>query len=157
MSLRPIARVRQSLLENPNKTTSSADESLPSFARPRQDDADKTRHSEYLVSAAGQQIFFPENRLATFDFSTENSKVRLREMRMVHLLLTFFIAVRLLSVCFSSPSVFSLLCLHTRKDTHYVMRETLRLALHADRKGRQGRRLRCAGELRDEGAVVPMF
>jgi hypothetical protein len=37
------------------------------------------------------------------------------------------------------------------------MRETLRLALHADRKGRQGRRLRCAGELHDEGAVIPMF
>ena len=49
------------------------------------------------------------------------------------------------------------MAVHTRKDTHYVMRETLRLALHADRKGRQGRRLRCAGELHDEGAVVPMF
>ena len=37
------------------------------------------------------------------------------------------------------------------------MRETLRFAIPADRKGGKGRRLRCAGELHDERAVVPML
>ena len=58
VSLRHIAKVEQTLLENPKQTISSAVESLPSFARFRQLHTDKGRHSSKFSSASPRADFY---------------------------------------------------------------------------------------------------
>ena len=60
--------------------------------------------------------------------------------------------------CLREPeSIYSLLFLHSRECTHFLMCKTLRLAILTDLKRREGWRLRRAGKLHYECAVVPMF
>lgn len=56
VSLQPIAKFKQALLENPKQTISSAVESLPSFATFRQLHTDKRRHSRKFSSASPERI-----------------------------------------------------------------------------------------------------
>ena len=102
VSLRHIAKVEQTLLENPKQTISSAVESLPSFARFRQLHTDKGRHSTNSQAPALERISTTEKRRAGLKFEAAINAVHSREMRVVRSksfrCLRFFFTVRLLSV-----------------------------------------------------------